>query len=305
MTVVGSVALDDVWTPHGHRTEQQGGSAVYCSLAASRFVPVHLVGIVGKDGEASVRRTFATRSVDLGDLEVSELPTYRWHATHDFTEWRTKNEHAEYGAYTSWKPSLSEAARSAEVLFIGSMNPHLQREILDQAKDPAVIGIDSMEEFIRSERDLVQSVIHRADILFLNIHEISTLLQCPEDVWEEKTGAFVAEAPRLRAVVVKLGPEGAALITRDRVIRLPAAPVDVVIDPTGAGDALAGGFLGTLATHEDAHAEAFDIALDAGLVCAADAISAFGVHQLRDGSRTGNVPCTSKRSTSIELVAEE
>lgn len=305
MTVVGSVALDEVRTPHGHRTGQQGGSAVYCSLAASRFVPVHLVGIVGKDGEDSVRNTLSSHRVDLGDLEVSDLPSYRWHATHDFSIWRTRDEHAEYGAYAAWKPVLSEAARSADVLFIGSMNPHLQRAILDQVQSPAVIGIDSMEEFIRSEQELVHSVIHRADILFLNIHEISALLQCPEDAWEERTGAFLAEAPRLRAVVVKLGPEGAALITRDRALRKPAAPVDVVIDPTGAGDALAGGFLGTLATHGDAHAVAFDAALEAGLLCAADAISAFGVHQLRDGSRAGRAPSDPQGSAPVELVTEE
>ncbi len=305
MTVVGSVALDDVLTPHGHRTGQMGGSALYCSLAASRYVPVHLVGIVGKDAEAMIRETVSTRQVDLGDLEVSHLPTYRWHAIHDFTEWRTKNEHAEYGAYAAWQPVLSTAARSAEVLFIGSMNPHLQQAILDQVESPAVIAIDSMEEFIRTEHELVQSVIHRADILFLNIHEISALLQCSEDAWETETGTFLAGAPRLRAVVVKLGPEGAALITRDRAVRMPAAPVDIVIDPTGAGDALAGGFLGTLATHEDAHAEAFDAALLAGLFCAADAISTFGVQQLRDSSRTGSTSGAALGGSPIELVTEE
>jgi len=274
ITATGTVTIDDVTTPHGRSTEQQGGSAVYFSLAAAPFALVHLVGIVGRDGEERLRRTAALAGVELDGLEVSGRPTFRWRATHDFERWVTACEEADEGAYRSWRPRLRGAAADAEVLFLGSMPPASQLEALSQSR-ARVVGADSMTVYIGSQRERVVSVVEAADVLFLNRAELAALTGRPADEWREAARGLCGRG-RLRVVVVKAGPLGAACVTADEVVERAAHPVGAVIDPTGAGDALAGGFLGACARAEEDPHEHLVEALDAGLRRAAQAISRFG-----------------------------
>ena len=274
ITATGTVTIDDVTTPHGRSTEQQGGSAVYFSLAAAPFALVHLVGIVGRDGEERLRRTAALAGVELDGLEVSGRPTFRWRATHDFERWVTACEEADEGAYRSWRPRLRGAAADAEVLFLGSMPPASQLEALSQSR-ARVVGADSMTVYIGSQRERVVSVVEAADVLFLNRAELAALTGRPADEWRVAARGLCGRG-RLRVVVVKAGPLGAACVTADEVVERAAHPVGAVIDPTGAGDALAGGFLGACARAEEAPHEHLVEALDAGLRRAAQAISRFG-----------------------------
>jgi len=274
ITATGTVTIDDVTTPHGRSTEQQGGSAVYFSLAAAPFAPVHLVGIVGRDAEERLRRTAAWAGVALDGLEVSARPTFRWRATHDFESWVTACEEADEGAYESWRPRLRGAAADAEVLFLGSMPPASQLEALSQSR-ARVVGADSMTVYIGSQHERVVRVVEAADVLFLNRAELAALSGRPADDWREAARGLCGRG-RLRVVVVKAGPLGAACVTADRVIERAAHPVGAVIDPTGAGDALAGGFLGACAQAEVEPLDHLVEALDAGLRRAAQAISRFG-----------------------------
>jgi sugar/nucleoside kinase (ribokinase family) len=274
ITATGTVTIDDVTTPLGHGTEQQGGSAVYFSLAAAPFAPVHLVGVVGRDGETQLRRTASGAGVDLEGLEVSPEATFRWRATHDFERWVTACEHAEEGAYATWRPRLTDAAAAAEVLFLGSMPPGLQLEALAQSR-ARVIGADSMTVYIGAQRDRVTSVVEAADVLFLNRTELAALSDRPAERWREAARDLCGRR-RLRVVVVKAGPLGAACVTATEVVERAAHPVGTVVDPTGAGDALAGGFLGACALAERDPVDHLVEALDAGLRRAAQAISRFG-----------------------------
>jgi sugar/nucleoside kinase (ribokinase family) len=289
ITATGTVTIDDVTTPLGHSTDQQGGSAVYFSLAAAPFAPVHLVGVVGRDGEVRLRRTAGGAGVDLDGLEVSVEPTFRWRATHDFERWVTACEQAEEGAYASWRPRFGAAAAAAEVLFLGSMPPASQLEALAQSR-ARVVGADSMTVYIGgSERDRVVEVVESADVLFLNRAELATLAGRPAGEWRESAAALCGRG-RLRVVVVKAGPLGAACVTATEVVERAAHPVGTVVDPTGAGDALAGGFLGACAGAEADPLDLLVEALDAGLARAAQAISRFGPEGLlappvaRDGA---------------------
>src|SRR5580704_13211492 len=183
ITATGTVTLDDVTTPLGRGTEQQGGSAVYFSLAAAPFAPVHLVGVVGRDGEARLRQTAGGAGVDLAGLEVSGEPTFRWRATHDFERWVTACEHSDEGAYASWRPRFGPAAAAAEVLFLGSMPPASQLEAVAQSR-ARVIGADSMTVYIGGpERDRVVAVVEAADVLFLNRAELAALTGRPAADW--------------------------------------------------------------------------------------------------------------------------
>ncbi len=276
VAVAGTLHSDDVTTPAGRR-DVLGGSAVYFSLAAARYAPVHLNGIVGSDTAPEYRRILAHPNIDLEGLVVSASPTFRWHAVHDFDSWVTSHESFEPGCDPEWRPVLSERSRRAEVFFVGSMDPSLQRLVIDQT-EATLIGADSMTVFIDSGQGDVGSLIEGVDVLFLTGTELAALTG--DDDWRRSASALCGTG-RLRAVVVKRGPLGAACVTAGGIAEQPAALVPNVVDPTGAGDALAGGFLGHIAQLRRADDAAFEAALTEGLRCAADAIVEFGTVGLR------------------------
>ena len=290
IAVAGTVTLDDVTTPHGHRADQQGGSAVYFALAASRYAPVHLAGVVGRDGEPSVRATLAGTDTRTAGLQVVDAATFRWKARHDFERWVTGEESSDEGAYREWRPLLSPAAQAAPVLFVGSMRPDLQVEVMRQSS-ARLIASDSMTVFIGVRGDEVRAVAEDSDILFLNRSELAALTGDDTEHWRESARSLCGRG-RLRAVVVKAGPVGAAVVTARNVIECAAQPVEAVLDPTGAGDSLAGGFLGACARAERADEDFFPEALREGMRCAADAIVAFGTEALR------------RRDTTAHLVSD-
>jgi sugar/nucleoside kinase (ribokinase family) len=287
IAVAGTVTLDDITTPHGRRHAQQGGSAVYFALAASRYARVHVSGAVGPDGVESLQRTLDGCDVATDGLSRSELDTMHWSARHDFERWVTAEERTDEGAYASWRPRLSDAARGAQVLFVGSMRPDLQVETLRQSR-ARLAGSDSMTVYIGSRAAEVRRVAEDSDILFLNRGELSALTgEHPED-WHAAARSLCGRG-RLRAVVVKAGPLGAAVVTATAVVERDAHAVETVLDPTGAGDSLAGGFLGACARAERDDDDFLPIALDEGLRCAADAIVAFGTTALRRRTTTAHL----------------
>jgi cytidine kinase len=287
IAVAGTVTLDDVTTPRGGRQGQQGGSAVYFALAASRYARVHLAGAVGRDGVDSLQRTLDGCEVCLDGLHLSDAPTMHWWARHDFEQWVTAEERTLQGAYEAWTPRLSEPAAAAHVLFVGSMRPELQVETLRQSR-AGLVGSDSMTVYIGSRGEAVRAVAEESDILFLNRAELSALTGMPGDDWRAAARSLCGRG-RLRAVVVKAGPLGAAVVTATDVVERDAHPVEAVLDPTGAGDSLAGGFLGACARAERDDARFFPLALDEGLRCAADAIVAFGPDALRSRTSTAHL----------------
>jgi sugar/nucleoside kinase (ribokinase family) len=297
IAVAGTVTLDDVTTPHGHRSGQQGGSAVYFALAASRFGRVHLAGSVGKDGTRLLKDTLAGCDVDASGVERSPAPTMHWWARHDFDHWVTADERTEQGAYERWHPRLTAAAADAPVFFVGSMRPALQVEALRQSR-ARLVGSDSMGVYIGSRSRDVRAVAEASDVLFLNRSELAGLTGLPADDWLESARMLCGQE-RLRAVVVKAGPVGAAVVTATSVVEREAHPVEQVLDPTGAGDSLAGGFLGACARAERDDDAFFATALDEGLRCAADAIVAFGTEALQRRTSTTHLSLTQRLKTKF------
>lgn len=283
VAVAGTLHRDDITTPHGRRWSL-GGSAAYFALAASRYAPVHVNGIVGDDTAAAYESMLSTADIDLRGVVVSSTPTFVWHATHDFERWVTASEAAEPGCDPEWQPVLDEASRNAPVLFLGSMHPGLQTAVLEQS-GARLVGADSMTVFMREDPESVRAVVAGADVLFLNNEEVEMLAGILD--WEEAARSLCGRG-RLRAVVVKQGPDGAALVTGSAVHRLDAHPVESVVDPTGAGDALAGGFLGYCANAEHDGEDAYVAALAEGVRCAAAAVAAFGADGLLARSSAGS-----------------
>jgi len=278
ITAAGTVHLDDIVTPHGRRPCQIGGSSLYFALAAAPHARVRVSAIVGEDAAGELRRSLAGLRVDLSGVEVSPAPTFRWHAAHDFERWVAVTVAEEPGCEPEWRPRLTPEAGRAPVLFLGSMRPSLQRDILAQSS-ARLIAVDSMACFTGPERDAVMEVVSGCDILFLNRLELAGLVPAAPG-WETAARGLLGRG-RLRAVVVKGGPLGAALVAASGTTELPAAPVDQVIDPTGAGDAVAGGFLGLCAAAERDDQGFFGAALEEGLSRAAAAVASFGIAGLR------------------------
>jgi sugar/nucleoside kinase (ribokinase family) len=276
VAVAGTVHRDDITTPYGRATTL-GGSAVYFALAASRHAPVHLNGIVGRADAEALLKLLAGAQVDLDGLVTSDRPTFVWHAEHDFERWVTASESSEPGCDPEWEPRLSERSAAAPLLFLASMAPRLQRGIALRSR-ATVVAMDTMTVFTEAERSTVREVAELCDLAFLNSVELASLTGVDEP---ERAAQTLIRGGRTRAVVVKRGPLGASVVGRGSRVEGAAHPVRAVVDPTGAGDSLAGGFLGYCAAAERCDESVFGPALDAGLACAALAISSFGTEALR------------------------
>ncbi len=282
--VAGSTSWDDVTTPAGCARGVLGGSAVYFALAAHWFAPVRLMSAVGSDHKADLRVALAGGRIEAGAVEISTHPTYRWTAVHDIARGTTLTERSELGAMKAFSGRLEAAARQVPVAFLGSMDPRRQQEIREQLDRPRLIAADTMNKYIREERQAVWIVFHGADVVFMNESEASHLagVADPEDAARR-----IFARLRPRAFVLKLGARGAVLLCDGARLAQPAVAIPAVIDPTGAGDAFAGGFLGELAARRtaDLDTDILAAALRSAVVMASFAVEAFGVEGLRTATR--------------------
>jgi sugar/nucleoside kinase (ribokinase family) len=243
LVVVGSIAFDAVKTPFGERERMLGGSAVHFSLAASFFTDVRVVGPVGDDFADAEYAVLRERGVNTDDIErVEGGKTFFWKGEY---EWNLNIRHTldtQLNVFGEFEPKLSQGSTQAEVLFLANIQPDVQRQVREQCAGAKLVGLDSMNLWIETARDSLVQTIGEVDMVFMNDDEIRmlteqpTLLRAARDVMEMGP----------RTVVVKQGEYGAALFTGDAFFSLPAYPLETVIDPTGAGDAFAGGFLGYL-----------------------------------------------------------
>jgi sugar/nucleoside kinase (ribokinase family) len=276
IAVAGTFHRDDVTTPRG-RAESFGGSAAYFALAAARYARVFVNGIAGSDARDAYQTMFEGQPIDRSGLVISSRPTFHWHVAHDFERWVTASEAAEEGCDPDWIPTLPLAARDAQVLFLASMRPDLQRAVLEQSS-ARLIAVDSMKLFIATQPAEVRSLIKASDVLLLTADEVALLSGGEE--WRQAARSLCGTG-RLRCVVVKRGPLGASCVTASGIVEVAAEPVEEVVDPTGAGDALAGGFLGWCAMRERDDDDHFVDALREGVRCAAGAVATFGTAGLQ------------------------
>jgi sugar/nucleoside kinase (ribokinase family) len=248
VTVVGSIAFDAVKTPFGERERMLGGAATHFALAASFFDEVRVVGPVGDDfGEAELA-TLATRGTNVDDVErVAGGKTFFWKGEYGWDLNSRETLDTQLNVFERFAPQLAPASRACDVLFLANIQPELQLSVLEQCGAPAFTALDSMNLWIEIARDALLEVISRVDCVVLNDAELRQLTGKPNLVSAARE--VLTWGPR--AVVAKQGEYGAALITPEGFFALPAYPLETVVDPTGAGDTFAGGFVGYVAQHID------------------------------------------------------
>ena len=244
ITVVGSIAYDTVKTPFGERERMLGGAAVHFALAASFFEQVRVVGPVGDDFGETELEVLRQREVDVSDIErVPGGKTFFWRGEYGWDLNSRATLDTQLGVFEGFAPKLSSDSRSSDVLFLANIQPDLQREVRAQLPDARFVALDSMNLWIDIARDSLVQAIESVDCVILNDAELRQLTGKPNLFSAARE--VLSWGPRV--IVAKQGEYGATLVTAESFFSLPAFPLESVIDPTGAGDTFAGGFVGYIA----------------------------------------------------------
>ncbi len=274
--VVGSVALDEITTPAGHREDVVGGTAVNFSAAASLFAPVQLVGVIGDDYPTGELDFLRHRGTDLSGLEQRPGGSFRWGAVYHRDMNTRDTTFTELGVFADFHPTIPRPFRRAPWAFLGAIDPALQLEVLDQLTSPVLAACDTMNYWIEGTPEHLAEVIARIDLITLNDEEAKQL--SGEQNLARAARWIQSRGPR--HVVIKKGEHGALLLTGDGFFLMPGFPLYDVVDPTGAGDAFAGGLLGYLARGGSVTGPALRRAVVYGCALGSFACEAFGAGRM-------------------------
>jgi sugar/nucleoside kinase (ribokinase family) len=278
IVVVGTVAFDSIEAPWGRVDRVIGGSATYFSLAASCFTPVKLVAVVGSDFDGAYRSILLEKDVDLDGLVVDASgKTFYWEGRYGEDPNDRENIVTDLNVFERFRPDLPPAYRASRWLFLGNMDPDIQTSVLDQTEGRPFIGCDTQSFWIERKLEALRRVLVRIDILFVNDREARELSGQCNLVRAAK--AILDMGPRI--LVIKKGEHGAFLFTREFRFFAPAYPLQDVIDPTGAGDSFAGGFMGYLAQASSLDERHLRRAMLYGTVTGSFACESFSVDRLR------------------------
>jgi len=281
LLVIGSVALDRVETPHGSVDGELGGSAVYFSMAASHFVPVRLVGVVGEDFPAEYLERLRARPIDLEGLRTAPGPTFRWHGAYAGRMEQARTVEVRLNVLAQFEPAIPDAYADSRYVFLANGSPSAHMRALEQMQRPAFTLADTMNYYIANERDALLELMRRVDGLILNDAEA---LQLSGEATVLGAARWVSErGPKW--CIVKKGEHGCLLRGPEGLFALPAFAQERVIDPTGAGDSFAGGLMGCLASRGSVDGDSLRLGLAYGTVMASFAISRFGPAGLEELGR--------------------
>lgn len=277
LLVVGSVALDTVATPFGEVNEVLGGSATYFATAASYFTAVDLIAVVGKDFPEQHVKFLKSRGIDIAGLEQREGETFRWKGqySHQLNEAQTLD--TRLNVFESFRPKIPAQYRSPEMLFLGNIDPELQLDVLGQVSRPKLVACDTMNFWIERKRQALWQVLEKVDVLVINDGEARALGENPNLVHVARE--TLARGPKY--LIVKRGEYGVLMFNRHYTFGAPAFPLELVKDPTGAGDSFAGGLMGYLASTGNLSDAALRQAIIFGSVMASFAVEAFSLDRLR------------------------
>lgn len=299
LLVVGSVALDSVFTPFGETADALGGSAVHFAVAASLLHSVRVVGVIGDDYPVHELERLAPRGIDWSGVARVAGESFRWKGKYSYDLQSRETLETRLGVFADFKPVLAPAAAAAKFVFLGNIDPVLQLDVLDRVSSPTLVACDTMNYWIQSKRDTLMELLARVDMLMVNDSEAREL----SGDWNiHRAGRWILEhGPK--HVVIKQGEFGALLIERDRSFHIPAYPLEEVFDPTGAGDAFAGGFMGYLARAGSVDTQRLRRAMVYGATMGSYSVSGFDVKGF-EGVRTEDVEARVRNFVDLTHIPE-
>ena len=295
--VVGSVALDTVHTPTESASDVLGGGASYFCLSGSRFAPIQLVAVVGEDFPAAHRSLLASRGIDLSGLEVRKGKTFRWSARYSGIRLEERvTLDTQLNVFAEFHPVLPPAYRKTRVIFLSNIQPELQLEVLDQIEDAAFTACDTIKLWLDTARPGLERVFRRVDCVIINDEE--AVQYSGQRFLPAAAHVILSQGPR--AVIIKRGENGSLLFTRDRIFMAPAHPLETVRDPTGAGDAFAGGLLGSVARAGHDGDDVLRRGMLYGSVLGSLAVEDFSVRRISDAD---DREIESRLSTLVDMIS--
>jgi sugar/nucleoside kinase (ribokinase family) len=273
LLVVGSVAFDEVETPFGKCEKMLGGSASHFSISASFFSDVRIVAVVGGDFGEGDLEIFNRHAIDTSDLErIAGGETFRWGGKYDYDLNVAHTLYTHLNVFADFQPKLSAISKNARLVFLGNIQPDLQRGVREQIPNAELVALDTMNLWIDIARDSLLKTIRVVDLVIINDAEARQLTGIPNLIKAART--ILSWGPK--ALIVKRGEYGAALFTEQNYFAIPAYPLESVFDPTGAGDTFAGGFMGYLSSQENLDEAAMRRAMIFGSVMASFNVEEFG-----------------------------
>lgn len=277
LLVVGSVAFDSVKTPFGEVDEVLGGSATYFSTAASYFTDVSIVAVVGTDFPDKHLTFLKSRKIDIEGIERSEGKTFRWKGEYGYELNEARTLDTQLNVFQSFKPKLPESYKDKKVVFLANIDPDLQRDVLSQVKNPALVACDTMNFWIDGKKDALLKTLKLVDILLINDGEARELSGEPNLV--KAANAILSYGPK--TLIIKRGEYGALMFSDKKIFAAPAYPLEAVFDPTGAGDCFAGGFMGYLTNTMNFEEANIRKAIIFGSVMASYNVEAFSLEKIK------------------------
>jgi sugar/nucleoside kinase (ribokinase family) len=274
--VVGSVAFDTVSTPFGRAEKVLGGSASFFAVAASFFVPVNLVAVVGDDFGDQPLSAFKGRPIDLEGLERTAGKTFHWQGKYSYDLNARETVCTDLNVFEFFKPRIPDRYRRSEHVFLGNIDPVLQRQVLDQVERPKVVACDTMNFWITGKPEELRKTLAVVDVLLINDAEARQL----SGEWNIVKAARAIRAMGPRTLVIKKGEHGVLMFSDEGSFAAPAYPLEDVFDPTGAGDTFAGGFLGYLAGCPSVDESGLRRAVIMGSTLASFCVEAFSLDRL-------------------------
>lgn len=275
LSVFGSVALDTTRTPFNTQTRILGGAATYASLSACHFVETSLIGIVGSDFPPEYRSILQTK-LDMRGLVTKEGNTFHYDSSYDYDlSHRTTNK-TELNVAANFDPVLPPGYPSPKHLYLANNDPAQNVQLLSNFLSPTMTMCDTMEYWIRNRRDEVIDMMSSVDGVVINDEEArllcgsSNLIKCARTILSFGT----------EFVIIKKGEHGSLFLRDNIIFPTPGYPLEEVVDPTGAGDSFAGGFLGHVASNSSVDSDIMREAVVYGNVMGSFAVEDFGVRRL-------------------------
>lgn len=243
--IVGSMAFDDLELPTGVFKDTVGGSATYASFAASTFTEVRVVAVVGDDFPAATLSSLESRGVQINGIERASGKTFRWAGRYDKDLVGRVTLDTQLNVFADFQPKIPEAHKDSPIVLLGNIHPALQSQVLDSVRAPDLCVADTMNFWIQGEPKKLEAMLARAHVLIINDEEAREL----SGIHNIRKAASDIRKRGPHTLIIKRGEHGALLFDDTGIFAVPGYPLEDVVDPTGAGDSFAGGFVGYLAAH--------------------------------------------------------